>query len=158
MDRSRLQRFFNCPVGELALVNPPLVTPETPVRDAVAAMVEGAQSCVLAVNDGEVVGIFTERDVLTKCMEQGFDWAQPLGNVLAGQPPLTILRTRPVGEAVALMRKHRYRTLPVVDESRKLVGLLRLQELLHHLAEEYPEEVLNIPPRPHQVMETREGG
>lgn len=158
MDRSRLQRFFNCPVGELALVNPPLVTRETPVRDAVAAMVEGSQSCVLAVDDGEVVGIFTERDVLTKCMEQGFDWAQPLGNVLASQPPFTILRTRPVGEAVALMRKHRYRTLPVVDESRKLVGLLRLQELLRHLAEEYPEEVLNIPPRPHQVMETREGG
>jgi len=56
------------------------------------------------------------------------------------------------------MRKQRYRTLPVVDESRRLVGLLRLQEVLHYLAEAYPEEVLNIPPRPHQVMETREGG
>ncbi len=158
MDRSRLQRFFNSPVGELELVTPPLVAPETPVRDAVAAMAEGAQSCVLAVRDGELVGIFTERDVLTKCMGEGFDWSQPLAQVMAPGAPVVIQRSRPVGEAVALMRKHRYRTLPVVDESRRLVGLLRLQELLHALAEAYPEEVLNIPPRPHQVMETREGG
>lgn len=158
MDRSRLQRFFTRPVGELGLVTPPLVDPETPVREAVAAMAEGAQSCVLAVREGELVGIFTERDVLTKCMGEGFDWGQPLTRVMSSGRPLVIGRDRPVGEAVALMRKHRYRTLPVVDERRKLVGLLRLQEVLHHLAEEYPEEVLNIPPRPHQVMETREGG
>jgi CBS-domain-containing membrane protein len=56
-----------------------------------------------------------------------------------------------------VMQQHHYRTLPVVDQG-SIVGIIRLGDLLTHLAEAYPEEVLNLPPRPHQVMERPEGG
>ena len=62
-----------------------------------------------------------------------------------------------VAEAIATMQQHHYRTLPVVAGTR-VVGLVRLGDLLTHLAEAYPEDVLNLPPRPHQVMERPEGG
>ena len=52
---------------------------------------------------------------------------------------------------------HHYRTLPVMTDG-SVVGLVRLGDLLRHLAEEYPEDVLNLPPRPRQVMERPEGG
>jgi len=157
MDRSRLSRFVNQRLHELPLTAPAIVSPFTSVRTAVEMMREGAGSCVLAVDGGRIFGIFTERDVLTKCMEDGFDWDQPLETAVLTKQPRTIQATRTVAEAIATMQQHQYRTLPVV-EGETVVGLVRLGDLLKDLAEAYPEDVLNLPPRPHQVMERPEGG
>ena len=157
MDRSRLSRFVNQRINELPLEEPAVVSPFTTVRSAVALMKEGSRSCVLAVDEGRLRGIFTERDVLTKCMDEGFDWDQQLDAGVLTKEPRTIASNRTIAEAIALMQQHHYRTLPVM-ESGSVVGLVRLGELLRHLAEEYPEDILNLPPRPHQVMERPEGG
>ena len=157
MDRSRLSRFVNQRINQLPLEEPAVVSPFTTVRSAVATMQEGSRSCVLAVDEGKLRGIFTERDVLTKCMDEGFDWDQPLDAAVLTKEPRTIASNRTIAEAVAIMQQHRYRTLPVM-ESGSVVGLVRLGDLLRHLAEEYPEDILNLPPRPHQVMERPEGG
>lgn len=156
MDRSRLTRFVNQPLQEIPLEEPVFVSPSTPAAEAVALMRSGSRSCVLSMQDGRLAGIFTERDVLTKCMDPGFDWNQPVSGLVSGSPQ-TIERSRTVGEAVAVMQQHHYRTLPVTDGGR-IAGLIRIGDLLTHLAEAYPEEVLNLPPRPHQVMERPEGG
>ncbi|GMV85867.1 MAG: hypothetical protein AMXMBFR80_17220 [Dehalococcoidia bacterium] len=157
MDRSRLSRFVNQRLQELPLVEPAIVSPYTSVRTAVEMMRAGAGSCVLAVEGGQLAGIFTERDVLTKCMGDGFDWDQPLETAVLTKAPRTIEATRTVAEAIATMQQHHYRTLPVV-EGERVAGLVRLGDLLKDLAEAYPEDVLNLPPRPHQVMERPEGG
>jgi hypothetical protein len=36
--------------------------------------------------------------------------------------------------------------------------VIRPQEVLKYLAEAFPEELLNLPPRPHQLMDRPEGG
>lgn len=120
-------------------------------------MHEGSRSCVVALDQDKVVGIFTERDVLTRCMTDGFDWDQPLGEAVLTRNPRTIASSRSIAEAIFLMQQHHYRTLPVMAGG-SVVGLVRLGELIRHLVEEYPEDVLNLPPRPHQVMERPEGG
>jgi CBS domain-containing protein len=157
MDRSRLSRFVNQRINELPLEEPAVVSPFTTVRQAVAQMQEGSRSCVLAMEGGKLEGIFTERDVLTKCMDEGFDWDQPLSASVLTKEPRTIACDRTIAEAIAMMQQHHYRTVPVT-ENGSVVGLVRLGDLLRHLAEEYPEDILNLPPRPHQVMERPEGG
>ena len=157
MDRSRLAKFIDQCVGELPLAEPVLLAPTASVRTAVQRMHRGARSCVLAMERNQLVGIFTERDVLTRCMARDFDWDQPLDRELLTRAPLTVSAATTVGDAIALMQRHRYRTLPVVEDGA-VVGLVRLGELLQHFAESFPEEVLNLPPRPHQVVAKREGG
>jgi len=157
MDRTRLSRFVNQQLHELPLEEPAIVSPFISVRSAVTTMQEGSRSCVLAVDGEKLSGIFTERDVLKKCMEEGFDWDQALNAGVLTPEPRTIAANRTVAEAIALMHQHNYRTLPVMKNG-SVIGLVRLGDLLRHLAEEYPEEVLNLPPRPHQVMERPEGG
>ena len=49
-------------------------------------------------------------------------------------------------------------SVPVVDDDRVLVGVVRQIDILKFLAESFPEELLNLPPRPHQRMEQAEGG
>jgi CBS domain-containing protein len=90
-------------------------------------------------------------------MVDGFDWDQPLSASVLTKQPRVIASTGTVAEAIALMQQHHYRNLPVVEGDR-VVGVLRLGDLLRDLAEAYPEDVLNLPPRPHQVMEQPEGG
>ena len=157
MDRSRLKRFVDQRLVELPLDAPVFVAPYTPVREAVAVMQGGGHSCVLAGTGDRVVGIFTERDVLLKCMDDDFDWSQRLDAAVLTREPRMIALTGTVAEAIATMQQHQYRTLPVVDGSC-VVGLVRLGNLLAQFAEAFPEDVLNLPPRPHQVMETPEGG
>ncbi len=147
----------NQKLQDLPLETPVAVAPGAPVREVVAQMREGSRSCVLAMDNTSLVGIFTERDVLTKCMGEGFDWDQPLETAVLTRAPRTITASSTVADAIATMQQHHYRTLPVVDGSR-VVGLIRMGDLLTHLAEAYPEDILNLPPRPHQVMERPEGG
>lgn len=144
-------------LAELPLVDPLLVPPSTSVRDTVARMADESYACALATEGGAIVGIFTERDVLNRCMVPGFDWNQPLSDAVLTKEPRVVTVDHTVGDCIALLRKYGYRTLPVTDNGN-IAGLIRLQHLLTHLAEEFPDEVLNIPPRPHQVMEQREGG
>jgi CBS domain-containing protein len=157
MDRSRLSRFINQKLSEIPLEGPVTVSPSDSVRSAVALMHEGSRSCVLALEGGRLAGIFTERDVLTKCMQDGFDWEQPLGKAVLTREPRTIPVTSTVAEAIAVLQQHHYRTLPVL-EGQRVAGLFRVGDILTHLAEAFPEEVLNLPPRPHQVMDKEEGG
>ncbi len=157
MDRTRLNRFINQTLLELPLQEVTAVEPSQSVRAALGLMREGSRSCVLAMTGNDLAGIFTERDVLTKCMEDDFDWEQPLEASVLTRTPRTISASSTVAEAIATMQQHHYRTLPVVD-GEKVIGLIRMGDLMTHLAEAYPEDILNLPPRPNQVMERPEGG
>ncbi|MEX2080966.1 MAG: CBS domain-containing protein [Dehalococcoidia bacterium] len=158
MDRATLDRFISQPLAEVPLVQPLFVLPGDSVRRAVSLMRDAGQSCVLTMEGEEVAGIFTERDVLTKCMEEGFDWERGLmdSGVLTLRPT-TIEADRSVAEAIALMHQNRYRTVPVTRRG-KVIGIIRASDIVADLVEAYPEDVMNLPPRPHQVMERREGG
>ena len=52
-----------------------------------------------------------------------------------------------------LMQTGRFRNVPLVDDEGRLVGVVRQMDILKFLAESFPEELLNLPPRPHQRME-----
>jgi CBS domain-containing protein len=157
MDTSRLNRFINQPLRDFTLEEPVFVETSDSARTAVERMREGSRSCVLIRERGAVVGIFTERDVLTHCMADRFDWSRPLGDDLFTRNPRTIASNATLGEALAIFQQHRYRTLPVLED-QDVIGLIRIGDVLTGIAEVYPEEVLNLPPRPHQVMEKPEGG
>ena len=55
------------------------------------------------------------------------------------------------------MQTGRYRNVPVVDAERHLIGVVRQSDIIRYLAESFPEELLNLPPRPHQRMKQSEG-
>jgi CBS domain-containing protein len=55
------------------------------------------------------------------------------------------------------METGRFRNVPIVDDEGLVAGIVRPQDVLRYLAEAFPEEVLNLPPRPHQRMKEPEG-
>jgi CBS domain-containing protein len=77
------------------------------------------------------------------------DWMSPVVATLA--PEAT------VGEVVEVMNEKGYRNIPLVSNG-KLVGSVSVFDVIRYLAETYPKATMNLPPNPHQVMESEEGG
>lgn len=103
------------------------------VIEAVATMAERHVGAVLIMNeDGLVDGIFTERDLLTRVVNEGRDPATtPLSMVMTRSVRYVTPGTT-VEAALALMHMNRHRHMLVIDGPR-VHGLLSLRDLTHHL-------------------------
>jgi CBS-domain-containing membrane protein len=81
---------------------------------------------------------------------------QPVETLMTTDPH-TLRLDQPVRDVIDLMQTGRYRNVPIVDDEGALVGVVRPQDVLKFIAESFPEELLNLPPRPHQRMKATEG-
>ena len=133
------------------------IAPSTPLFKAIESMKqdEGGYAIVCAA-DGSVVGIFTERDLLTKIVGQELDLNAPVSNWMS-PVVATLTPEATIGDAVSIMNDKGYRNVPLVKNG-KLVGSISVFDVISYLAESYPKTTMNLPPNPDQVMETTDGG
>lgn len=104
------------------------VIPETPVLDAVRKMNQERIGALLVCEQGEMVGIFTERDVLIRIVDEGRD---PKTTRVMDVMTSDVVAVRPetgVEEAMAIISERRFRHLPVLNEGA-LVGLVSSGDL-----------------------------
>jgi len=112
--------------------------------------------CAIVCEDGRVVGIFTERDLLTKIMGEDADLNLPISQWM--QPEVeTLSINATVGDAVRLMNEKSFRNIPLVDDGM-FVGSISVFDIITYLAECYPKTTMNLPPLSAQVMDTVDGG
>lgn len=136
----------------------------TPTRRTLELLTKnGSRGAVLIVRRVEgglrVVGIFTERDYLDKLSREGVDHDRPIDEVMTADPRV-VSPEDTIDQAIMWMIRGGYRHLPVVDGAGILVGLVSTTDIIAYLAEFFPVEVYNLPPRLHQDerISTREGG
>jgi CBS domain-containing protein len=137
----------------------PITTgPGTSLADCLRAIQRGGvgDSVLVVDDDGLLLGVLTERDIFAQLVDTGVDLALPVETFMTRDPKRLSLDST-VGDAIALMSTGRYRNVPLLDDAGRLVGVIRQQDILRYLAEAFPEELLNLPPRPHQRMKEPEG-
>jgi CBS domain-containing protein len=134
-------------INALAPAEPICLSPAVTVHDAVAHMLGGRQPGVLVVNaQGALIGIFTERDLLTRVVGAGRDpRGTVLGDVMTPDPEALSPRDR-VCYAVNRMSVAGYRTIPLVNDARRPIGVVTVHDFIKWLAHLFPEAVLNLPP------------
>ena len=140
------------------LVLGPLVTieSETSLKNAISAMQQNQVGYVLVTENQQLVGIFTERDVLGKVMGEGVDDSRLLKEFMT-PAPLTLNPDASVLEAIQLMDEHGYRNVPLVNAEGNLVGNLSASNIIDFLAESFPQEVLSLPPKANQNFSSVDG-
>lgn len=115
------------------------------MENAILMMQEQSRGCVLVLNPKqELVGIMTERDV----MFHFIGTTMPNRTEVREAMTPNVVTIRPEGsvaEAIALFGQKRFRHLPVCD-GHNIVGVLSVRVLVDFIAENIPEEVLNLPP------------
>ena len=138
---------------------PVTVEPGTSLADCIAAIRRtGTGDSVFVTNpDGTLAGVLTERDIFGRIVGGDVDLGQPVETMMTTKPHHLHLEET-VRDAIELMQTGRYRNVPLLDDQDQLMGVVRPQDILKYLAEAFPEELLNLPPRPHQRMRKAEGG
>jgi CBS domain-containing protein len=140
----------------LARPEPRTVSAGASLGEALAQMRAQRGDAVLVLDGPRLAGILTERDVLTRVLGRGVDESRPVDEFMTASPG-TLHAEATLIEAMQSMERGHFRNLPLIDDSGAVVGLLRQQDLLEYVAEAFPQEILNLPPRPHQLMEEPEG-
>jgi CBS domain-containing protein len=137
---------------------PVTVLPGTSLADCVRAIQRTGTGDSVFVCDAEgtLVGVLTERDVFGRIVGGSVDLSRPVETLMTREPH-TLDLDQTILDAILLMQTGRYRNVPVVDASGQLVGVVRQSDIIRYLAESFPEELLNLPPRPHQRMKRPEG-
>jgi CBS domain-containing protein len=113
--------------------------PHTTVLEAATMMAKKRVGAVLIVEDGRLLGIFTERDAVFRVIARRLDPAStPLADVMTREPK-TISPDKSFGHAMLLMHENQCRHLPVV-ENGKPVGIVSSRNALDPDLEEFVAE------------------
>lgn len=84
--------------------------------------------------DKRLKGMLTDRDIVVRAIAEGLDPTTTTAGQLAQGKPVTIGADDDVSEALATMKKHQVRRLPVID-GHDLIGILAQADVARHLAD-----------------------
>lgn len=101
---------------------------DTSLRDVAALMREGDMGAVPIVDDGKLVGIVTDRDIVVRGVAEGKDASTPVAEAMTSE----IFSVRPddfVFEAIRLMGDKQVRRIPVVTDSGELAGIISMADI-----------------------------
>ena len=150
-DQQRIRgAILETPISELPLRDPIVVSATSTVADAVKSMNEHHTGCVLVGKSGKLIGIFTERDVLTKDYFRADSHTVSVESVMTPNPE-TLEPDNSIAFALNKMSVGGYRHIPIV-EADKPVGVLSVRDVVDFLVDLFPEEVLNLPPSPNNAI------
>ena len=110
------------------------------VFDAITKMVEANVGSVLVADDGEIVGIVTERDYLRRVTLQGRTEKETPVRDIMSSPVYVVTPDTQIDECMALMTDRRIRHVPVVDEGR-LVGVISIGDLVKFISKQQAFEI-----------------
>jgi CBS domain-containing protein len=114
-----VRRFMSAPAE--------VVSPEDDLVRAAAVMVARGVSCLPVVEDGELVGMLTTTDLVglpiaaAAAVQPG---AEPRVEVAMRRDPATVAPHSPLLEAVGIMVDRGVRHIPVVDDDRRVIGII----------------------------------
>jgi len=110
------------------------------VLETVRAMVELNIGAVPVMHNGELVGIFSERDLMKRVVAETLDPRSTCVAEVMTNDPLTIGMNEDLDTCMTLMRRNNFRHLPVCHHGR-LVGMVSLRDILLHDLSEKDDEV-----------------
>lgn len=133
---------MNITVAEMMKSPAVTVQPDLPLNDVIKLMRSRSIGSVLVVDEGGLRGIFTDKDAISCFSNSTMDnLVKPISDFMTGNP-FTIQQVASHSEAVAIMKKHDIRHLPVYDGER-LVGVISIRDLVNYT--EIPEKKTTVP-------------
>jgi CBS domain-containing protein len=134
-------------VGLLAPSEPIRLPPDASVAEAVTRMVDSHRAGVVIVDPaGRLVGIFTERDLLTRVVRQGRELGRTRLEEVMTVDPEALTPDDRICFAINRMHTAGYRTVPLVDADHRPIGVVTVNDVVGWLARVFPEAILNLRP------------
>ncbi len=105
------------------------IGPDQSIYEALALMAEKNIGALVVMNEGQVVGIFSERDYARKVVLQGKSSREtPVHEAMSGRV-VGVRPERTVDDCMALMTEKRIRHLPVMDGDQ-IMGVISIGDIV----------------------------
>ena len=119
------------------------VDPDVSVTECVHQMNEQRIGAMLVMKDDRLLGIFTERDAITRVLGTGLEPSNTKVSAVMSNNPICITPATTLDEAMAIVSSQRIRHLPVVQDSLVL-GMVSAGDLTHWLVEDRAGEIREL--------------
>lgn len=140
------------------LHGPPLsIDASASLADALRLMREQRRGYVLAIESGQLAGIFTERDVLMKVAGNPLNLERTPVSAYMTRDPVTLPASAGVAFALNHMIIEGYRHVPIVDDEGRPVGVVSMRDIIEYLCDFLRRDILNLPPGPRSAFRNRDG-
>lgn len=93
-------------------------------------------------DDDRLKGMLTDRDIVVKALAQGKDPVSTKAGELGEGTPVWVSADASEGEVLGKMREHDVRRLPVIDENRRLIGIIAQADVAQAVSEKRTGEVV----------------
>jgi CBS domain-containing protein len=129
------------PIRTLHSPAPVTVSPETSLAEVIRRMRAENVGYTLVVDQGRLVGIFTERDLLLKVAGQTTELASIPVSRLMTRDPAALKATEPIKHALFLMAHNGFRHIPLNDEAGHPIGITTVRHVVEYLEGIAPAQV-----------------
>ena len=116
-------------VGDIMTRPPRTLDVTASVMDAATLMREGDFGDVVVLEEGQLCGILTDRDIVVRVLATGADPSSVRVGDVCSRVLTTVSESDGISDAVRLIRAKAVRRLPVLDDDGKLVGIVSLGDL-----------------------------
>ena len=103
--------------------------PTDTVRKVAQMMAHVETGAVPVVDDGKVVGLVTDRDIVLRVVAEGRSFDSPISEAMSDGEVFSVGEDDVLADATAKMASHQVRRLIVLDDAGKLTGILSLGDV-----------------------------
>jgi CBS domain-containing protein len=115
------------------------ISPDATVLDAAKLMHSKHIGCLVVIDEFHPIGMLTDRDIVLKVVASEKKPAETAVKKIMTANPTMVNFNYDVLDAVRLMRNKGVRRLPVVDEHRRLLGIITMDDVLTAFSAEVGE-------------------
>ena len=118
------------------------VGPETPVIEVAKKMRDLDVGSLPVGENDRLVGMVTDRDVTCRGVANGRDWTRLTAREMMSNGIIYCKDAEDLEDALRIMEQKQVRRLPVIDDKKRMVGMLSLGDVAHAASHELSGEVV----------------
>ena len=127
------------------------------VQDAVEEMRRRGYGAICVTEQGRLVGIVTERDLVLRVVGPVSDFTKLKVREVMTPDPMSLRKEDPIVYVMHNMQAGGYRHVPIVDEDDRPVSIASIKDVVRFVVDHFATEILNLPPQPYRGPKRREG-
>ena len=119
-------------IKDIMSTNVEIVSPETFLHEVAGKMRASDCGSILVGKNDRLVGVITDRDLVLRCVAESYHPEETTAGQVMTEQVLYCRETDTLEETVLNMAKNKVRRLPVLDQNKRLVGIVSLGDLAAH--------------------------
>lgn len=119
------------------------VQPSNTVFEALEKMAEKEIGAVMVIENGNLIGMFTERDYARKIVLHGFTSKEAKVGDFMTKAVITVSPDTSINDCMAVMTNKRIRHLPVMERN-KIIGLISIGDVVNSVIQQQDETIKDL--------------